>query len=1428
MGDKETTTHVPNQSLWEDVSDPNQNSSSELLCRVCHSEGEPDRPLYHPCKCDGSIKFVHQDCLVEWVRVSRQTEPKCELCGEKFHFKNVYAVDTPANLSFVEFCRGLFPRFAERSRDIFRGVVLVIAWFIILPLFTSWWLSLCTAFILDEKLPITIKAIEKSIPHIISSWWNGFVMTGIIVLVSISVTQIITAIAEEIGHLNTLINAQRELTRLRQQQQHLRQQQQHLRQQLVQQEQQRRMAQQLLNQLTQQEQEQLGQQQHPQQQVGLQEQQQQLARQLLQLLGQQEQQLLAQQRLEQEMVQHEQQQQRLQQQLGQQHPQQHPPQQQQQQQPAQHQLQQLLVQHQMLQERLRLQLDQTNATEATDQINATETTDQINATETADQINATETTDQINATAIESDTFSSISSVIDQVQPQIAPIGEILQHQHQLQPDDILHEMALVHGPIELSLRRFLTLCQFNALFIVCVQVIPVYVGRTIIQISGSTYWTPLMGQLRDNIREIILQYQKVANGNTEYGDNITGEIFNIDISETEELIWNRVFALFEWVCGLFFLVQSCVIILGIYALFKYDRHIIPAFHIFSIYFRSIWTHIQKWFKISIILALEGCILPQLIGWLIDIVTLKAFDLTLTDRILICHRNTISCSIIHWILGFLFMLHIGVITIELRDLIKQNLLIGILPESNAMAAGDLDESIFDSLGQKSISELARRFLLNTCFYVPGVLVSIMIPVRIGHYIYPFANPLKLQFSEVTLDVQLPLELLIFHVLVPFVLERMRHRTMIRFLLQSFLKYACQLLNLSEIILNPLAFDMNENNGNGNAGNGINNNNGNNNINNIINNINNNINNINHLNNNNNNQNNEHQIQIDIQIPNANINNDNDNNTTNDNNNNIQQSENESGNNIAIESPLPLLEICTETSEEIKTMKEMKDEEAAAEERCDIMALGQEGMDLEEEEEEDPSQQQEEEEEEDPSQQQQQEEDPSQQQQQEEDDDDDDDEHVPEDFSTVSSENVNEEDNNMREDNEEEDQEEQEEQEEEEYKTGSNSHGSSGDILSEFDKQSQEQREQQQHLQPQEIEIEIGEGGDYNPNTTNENDNINLIEEHLSNNNNTTENDDDGNHDDDDDETIINPTVTTATTTTTSTIANIDSSASSLSLLQPPPPPLSPSQFDVGSRCVLLVFLGLCAIAVGSSLALHMPLSIGRAIMKLSGFPLDHDLYNLSTGVTFIWGSSLLLRYILKDVPVNATLQSLLMILAKWNIVVIKVVILCIIWLSIYPLLVGVLFEAVVVVPLRTPLDESPSYPLVQCWALGLMFLKIWMRCVMLGAFGDNEWMRRFHLVVIRGLTNLDVYFILNKIFFPILIILLDHLVTPFFFARLLGMCIGMNSYVTKTLLVRFSFSFYVFLKLSWWGSLKLYAMLKKLHNEIRDSRYLLGTELTNR
>ena len=47
-------------------------------CRICRSAGTVKQPLHYPCKCAGSIKFVHQECLLHWLQHSSKNH--CEVC----------------------------------------------------------------------------------------------------------------------------------------------------------------------------------------------------------------------------------------------------------------------------------------------------------------------------------------------------------------------------------------------------------------------------------------------------------------------------------------------------------------------------------------------------------------------------------------------------------------------------------------------------------------------------------------------------------------------------------------------------------------------------------------------------------------------------------------------------------------------------------------------------------------------------------------------------------------------------------------------------------------------------------------------------------------------------------------------------------------------------------------------------------------------------------------------------------------------------------------------------------------------------------------------------------------------------------------------------------------------------------------------------
>ncbi|XP_076757708.1 membrane-associated ring finger (C3HC4) 6 isoform X1 [Xylocopa sonorina] len=109
-----------------------EDMSGADICRVCRSEGLADRPLFHPCICTGSIKWIHQECLVQWMRYSRKEY--CELCGYRFSFTPIYSPDMPRRLPLRDVIGGLFSNIVTAVKYWLHYTLVAIAWLGVVPL----------------------------------------------------------------------------------------------------------------------------------------------------------------------------------------------------------------------------------------------------------------------------------------------------------------------------------------------------------------------------------------------------------------------------------------------------------------------------------------------------------------------------------------------------------------------------------------------------------------------------------------------------------------------------------------------------------------------------------------------------------------------------------------------------------------------------------------------------------------------------------------------------------------------------------------------------------------------------------------------------------------------------------------------------------------------------------------------------------------------------------------------------------------------------------------------------------------------------------------------------------------------------------------------------------------------------------------------
>lgn len=114
----------------------------------------------------------------------------------------------------------------------------------------------------------------------------------------------------------------------------------------------------------------------------------------------------------------------------------------------------------------------------------------------------------------------------------------------------------------------------------------------------------------------------------------------------------------------------------------------------------------------------------------------------------------------------------------------------------------------------------------------------------------------------------------------------------------------------------------------------------------------------------------------------------------------------------------------------------------------------------------------------------------------------------------------------------------------------------------------------------------------------------------------------------------------------------------------------------------------------------------------------------------------------------------------------------------------------------------------------------------MGLLGENEWKRRWQKFFDQGVTNIDLHFVFLDILSPLMVMCLDHLLVPYFLSRTI--CFYIQSYEMQTIVTRYSFLIY-FLIFKLFDSVKAaFNYFRGFYNQVRDSRYLIGTELTNR
>jgi len=108
----------------------------EEECRVCRDTSHENEPLVSPCVCDGSIRFVHEACLVKWLDIKKSET--CELCGHRFEFTAIYRDGAPEVLPCSEILQAFCGMVISRYKAFAKFIYCIILWAALLPILIKW------------------------------------------------------------------------------------------------------------------------------------------------------------------------------------------------------------------------------------------------------------------------------------------------------------------------------------------------------------------------------------------------------------------------------------------------------------------------------------------------------------------------------------------------------------------------------------------------------------------------------------------------------------------------------------------------------------------------------------------------------------------------------------------------------------------------------------------------------------------------------------------------------------------------------------------------------------------------------------------------------------------------------------------------------------------------------------------------------------------------------------------------------------------------------------------------------------------------------------------------------------------------------------------------------------------------------------------
>ena len=105
----------PNNSNYNKKNN-NDNSKNKKICRVCYcgEESPTENPLINPCECKGSMKYIHYECLKNWLDSKIESSPLSSI-----YVKEGIGMSYCTNDLICELCKAKFPDYVNYNNKLY-------------------------------------------------------------------------------------------------------------------------------------------------------------------------------------------------------------------------------------------------------------------------------------------------------------------------------------------------------------------------------------------------------------------------------------------------------------------------------------------------------------------------------------------------------------------------------------------------------------------------------------------------------------------------------------------------------------------------------------------------------------------------------------------------------------------------------------------------------------------------------------------------------------------------------------------------------------------------------------------------------------------------------------------------------------------------------------------------------------------------------------------------------------------------------------------------------------------------------------------------------------------------------------------------------------------------------------------------------------